>query len=72
LQCVAEAATDVPIEPLAIRLQCGCALTDADHRIGDDQRRPLERVIEAFQQIWGSPPRGVPRWNAPILRGAMP
>jgi hypothetical protein len=62
----------VPIDLLAIHLECGFALTYAGNLIGDNQRRPLERVVEASQKISGVLPRGVSRWNAPLLRGTMP
>jgi hypothetical protein len=62
-----------PFENLAISLQCGFALTYTGNlMMWDGQRRTRELVVEASQKIWGSPPLGVPRWNEPILRGAMP
>ena len=69
---VEETATDVPIEPRALPLQCGFAMTSASNLCGDDQRRQMEHVVETSQPFWNSPPRGVLCWHVPMRRGAMP
>ena len=48
------AAKYVPLERLAISPQCGFASDVAGNLIGEeDQRRKLERVVEAARKIWG-------------------
>ena len=51
---VEAAAKYVPLERLAISPQCGFASDVAGNLIGEeDQRRKLERVVEAARKIWG-------------------
>ena len=51
---VEAAAKYVPLERLAISPQCGFASDVAGNLIEeDDQRRKLERVVEAARKIWG-------------------
>jgi len=48
------AAKVVPLERLAISPQCGFASDVVGNLIEeDDQRRKLERVVEAARKIWG-------------------
>jgi 5-methyltetrahydropteroyltriglutamate--homocysteine methyltransferase len=50
---VDEAASYVPLDQLAISPQCGFASDVVGNLIGeDDQRRKLERVVEAARRIW--------------------
>ena len=51
---VDEAAKHVPLERLAISPQCGFASDVVGNLIDEeDQRRKLERVVEAARKIWG-------------------
>jgi 5-methyltetrahydropteroyltriglutamate--homocysteine methyltransferase len=51
---VGEAAKHLPLDQLAISPQCGFASDVVGNLITpDDQKRKLERVVEAARQIWG-------------------
>ena len=53
-QRIAEAATIVPLERLALSPQCGFASTIEGNRISlDDQRRKLEVVAKTARAVWG-------------------
>ena len=48
------AAKHVPLERLALSPQCGFASDVVGNLIDEeDQRRKLERVVEAARKIWG-------------------
>jgi 5-methyltetrahydropteroyltriglutamate--homocysteine methyltransferase len=52
---VDEAAKYLPLEQLAISPQCGFASDVVGNLISEaDQRRKLERVVEAARLIWAS------------------
>jgi 5-methyltetrahydropteroyltriglutamate--homocysteine methyltransferase len=45
----------VPLEPLAISLQCGFASTHEGNRLSaDDQRRKLELVAQTARAVWAA------------------
>jgi 5-methyltetrahydropteroyltriglutamate--homocysteine methyltransferase len=49
------AAKYVPLEQLALSTQCGFASDVVGNLISeDDQKRKLERVVEAARQVWGN------------------
>jgi 5-methyltetrahydropteroyltriglutamate--homocysteine methyltransferase len=49
-----EAARYVPLEQLALSLQCGFASSAEGNCISwDDQRRKLELVVEIANEVWG-------------------
>lgn len=49
-----EAAKYMPLENLCLSPQCGFASTEEGNRLTqDEQRRKLERVVEAARAIWG-------------------
>jgi len=51
---IAEAATIVPLERLALSSQCGFASTHEGNRLTeDDQRRKLELVANTAKEVWG-------------------
>jgi 5-methyltetrahydropteroyltriglutamate--homocysteine methyltransferase len=51
---IEEAAKIVPLDQLAISPQCGFASDVVGNLISaDDQKRKLERVVEAARQVWG-------------------
>ena len=53
---VEEATKYVPLDQLALSPQCGFASEFAGNLITeDDQKRKLERLVEAARQIWGAP-----------------
>jgi 5-methyltetrahydropteroyltriglutamate--homocysteine methyltransferase len=49
-----EASKFLPLDQLALSPQCGFASDVVGNLLGpDDQRRKLERVVEAARQVWG-------------------
>jgi len=51
---IAEAATIVPLERLALSSQCGFASTHEGNRLTEyDQRRKLELVANTAKEVWG-------------------
>lgn len=51
---LAEAATCIPLERLALSPQCGFVSTLAGNRISrEDQRMKLARVAETARLVWG-------------------
>jgi 5-methyltetrahydropteroyltriglutamate--homocysteine methyltransferase len=51
---VDEAARLVPLEQLALSPQCGFGSDAVGNLVSeDDQKRKLERVVEAARKIWG-------------------
>jgi 5-methyltetrahydropteroyltriglutamate--homocysteine methyltransferase len=51
---LAEAATYLPLERLALSTQCGFASTIEGNRVTeDDQRRKLELVVQVAREVWG-------------------
>ena len=49
-----EAAKYIPLENLCLSPQCGFASTEEGNKLTqDEQRRKLERVVEAARTIWG-------------------
>jgi 5-methyltetrahydropteroyltriglutamate--homocysteine methyltransferase len=52
---LAEAATLVPLERLALSTQCGFASTIEGNRVTEeDQRRKLELVVQVAREVWGT------------------
>jgi 5-methyltetrahydropteroyltriglutamate--homocysteine methyltransferase len=53
VQRIEEAAKYVPLERLAISPQCGFGSDVVGNLISEaDQRRKLERVVEAARRVW--------------------
>ena len=51
---VRDAARYVPLERLAISPQCGFASSILGNALSaDDQRRKLQRIVEAARAVWG-------------------